>query len=128
MRAKGPSTITGPRTEAHWDAYTRALDVRLTPEDEAFINAQKVIALVNPDIVDVKPANAYDRSYLQKLLDNDRPGPAAAAPSARIPASSSAATAAASSRSRTRTMWVATSFSTSTARSGIRPTSASAFP
>ena len=39
-------------------------------KDEAFINAQKVIALVNPDIVDVKPANAYDRSFLQKLLDN----------------------------------------------------------
>jgi NitT/TauT family transport system substrate-binding protein len=38
-------------------------------KDEAFINAQKVIALVNPDIVDVKPANAYDRSFIQKLLD-----------------------------------------------------------
>ncbi|MFT3965279.1 MAG: aldo/keto reductase [Sphingobium sp.] len=32
------STITGPRTEAHWDSYVEALDVRLTAEDEAFIN------------------------------------------------------------------------------------------
>jgi NitT/TauT family transport system substrate-binding protein len=38
-------------------------------KDEAFINAQKVIALVNPDIIDVKPADAYDRSLLQKLLE-----------------------------------------------------------
>jgi NitT/TauT family transport system substrate-binding protein len=38
-------------------------------KDEAYINAQKVIALVNPDIIDVKPADAYDRSLLQKLLD-----------------------------------------------------------
>jgi len=33
------STITGPRTEAHWDSYIRALDVKLTGEDEAFIDA-----------------------------------------------------------------------------------------
>jgi ABC-type nitrate/sulfonate/bicarbonate transport system substrate-binding protein len=39
-------------------------------KDVAFVNAQKVIALVNPDIVDVKPSDANVRSYLQKLLDN----------------------------------------------------------
>lgn len=33
------STIAGPRTEAHWDSYIRALDVRLSQEDEALINA-----------------------------------------------------------------------------------------
>jgi ABC-type nitrate/sulfonate/bicarbonate transport system substrate-binding protein len=38
-------------------------------KDEAYINSQKVIALVNPDIIDVDPADAYDRSLLQKLLD-----------------------------------------------------------
>jgi NitT/TauT family transport system substrate-binding protein len=38
-------------------------------KDEAYINSQKVIALVNPDIIDVKPSDAYDRSLLQKLLD-----------------------------------------------------------
>ncbi|MDO6415593.1 aldo/keto reductase [Sphingomonas sp. BIUV-7] len=32
------STITGPRTEAHWDNYIGALDVTLTAEDEAFID------------------------------------------------------------------------------------------
>lgn len=32
------STITGPRTEAHWDSYIRALDVTLTAEDEALID------------------------------------------------------------------------------------------
>ncbi len=39
-------------------------------KDEAFINAQKVIATVNPDIIDVKISDAYDRSFLQKLVDN----------------------------------------------------------
>ncbi|MBS1097816.1 aldo/keto reductase [Gluconobacter sphaericus] len=30
--------IAGPRTEAHWESYCAALDVTLTPEDEAFID------------------------------------------------------------------------------------------
>ncbi|MCE4052513.1 aldo/keto reductase [Pseudomonas sp. Au-Pse12] len=33
------SAIVGPRTEAQWDAYTRALDVKISAEDEAFIDA-----------------------------------------------------------------------------------------
>lgn len=32
------SAITGPRTEAHWESYVEALDVRLTAQDEAFID------------------------------------------------------------------------------------------
>jgi aryl-alcohol dehydrogenase-like predicted oxidoreductase len=32
------STITGSRTEAHWDSYIDALNVTLSTEDEAFIN------------------------------------------------------------------------------------------
>lgn len=32
------SVISGPRTEAHWDGYLPALDVKLTAEDEAFID------------------------------------------------------------------------------------------
>lgn len=32
------STITGPRTQAHWDSYIGALDVKLNDADEAFIN------------------------------------------------------------------------------------------
>ncbi|WP_206238985.1 aldo/keto reductase [Novosphingobium terrae] len=32
------STITGPRTQAHWDSYIKALDVKLNDADEAFIN------------------------------------------------------------------------------------------
>ena len=32
------STITGPRTEAHWDSYIAALDVHLSADDEALIN------------------------------------------------------------------------------------------
>ncbi len=33
------SAICGPRTEAQWDSYLPALDVMLTAEDEAFIDA-----------------------------------------------------------------------------------------
>jgi aryl-alcohol dehydrogenase-like predicted oxidoreductase len=32
------SVIAGPRTEAHWDDYARALDYRFTAEDEALID------------------------------------------------------------------------------------------
>lgn len=32
------SAIAGPRTEEHWDGYARALDVRITAEDEAFVD------------------------------------------------------------------------------------------
>lgn len=33
------SAIVGPRTEEQWDAYTKALDVKITAEDEAFIDS-----------------------------------------------------------------------------------------
>ncbi|ULT73437.1 aldo/keto reductase [Pseudomonas sp. BC42] len=33
------SAIVGPRTEAQWDAYTRALAVQISAEDEAFIDS-----------------------------------------------------------------------------------------
>ena len=33
------SAIVGPRTEAQWDAYTRALHVHISAEDEAFIDS-----------------------------------------------------------------------------------------
>lgn len=33
------SAIVGPRTEAQWDAYTGALDVKINAEDEAFIDS-----------------------------------------------------------------------------------------
>ncbi|AUF96416.1 NADP-dependent oxidoreductase [Pseudomonas sp. 02C 26] len=33
------SAIVGPRTEAQWDAYAGALQVKITAEDEAFIDA-----------------------------------------------------------------------------------------
>ncbi|MGE8337365.1 aldo/keto reductase [Pseudomonas laurylsulfatiphila] len=33
------SAIVGPRTEAQWDAYTKAQAVKITAEDEAFIDA-----------------------------------------------------------------------------------------
>lgn len=33
------STITGPRTEEHWQGYIEALDAQLTPEDEAFVDS-----------------------------------------------------------------------------------------
>ena len=32
------SVLAGPRTEAHWDDYVRALDYRFTAEDEALID------------------------------------------------------------------------------------------
>ncbi|AIS12722.1 NADP-dependent oxidoreductase [Pseudomonas chlororaphis subsp. aurantiaca] len=33
------SAIVGPRTEAQWDAYTKALEVKISAEDEAFIDS-----------------------------------------------------------------------------------------
>ncbi|RWX81361.1 aldo/keto reductase [Neorhizobium lilium] len=33
------ATITGPRTEEHWDGYVRALDIRLDASDEALIDS-----------------------------------------------------------------------------------------
>ncbi|MGU9815770.1 aldo/keto reductase [Pseudomonas sp. LF135] len=33
------SAIVGPRTEAQWDAYTGALEVKISAEDEAFIDS-----------------------------------------------------------------------------------------
>ncbi|WP_345815138.1 aldo/keto reductase [Paraburkholderia sp. PREW-6R] len=33
------STIAGPRTLAHWDSYVQALDVKLTAEDERFVDS-----------------------------------------------------------------------------------------
>ncbi len=33
------AAITGPRTEAHWDSYIRALDVKIDAEDEAFVDS-----------------------------------------------------------------------------------------
>ncbi|KPB48840.1 aldo/keto reductase [Pseudomonas tremae] len=33
------SAIVGPRTEQQWDGYTKALAVKITPEDEAFIDS-----------------------------------------------------------------------------------------
>ncbi|MDZ3991794.1 hypothetical protein PspTeo4_12264 [Pseudomonas sp. Teo4] len=33
------SAIVGPRTEAQWDAYGGALEVKITAEDEAFIDS-----------------------------------------------------------------------------------------
>jgi aryl-alcohol dehydrogenase-like predicted oxidoreductase len=30
--------VAGPRTEAHWDDYVKALDVKFTKEDEAFVD------------------------------------------------------------------------------------------
>ncbi len=33
------SAIVGPRTEAQWDAYTKAQTVKITADDEAFINS-----------------------------------------------------------------------------------------
>ncbi|AJO78974.1 aldo/keto reductase [Pseudomonas sp. MRSN 12121] len=33
------SAIVGPRTEEQWDAYTKALDVKITAEDEAFVDS-----------------------------------------------------------------------------------------
>ena len=30
--------VAGPRTEAQWDDYVKALDVKFTAEDEAFVN------------------------------------------------------------------------------------------
>lgn len=32
------AAITGPRTEAHWDSYVKALDVKLDAEDEALVD------------------------------------------------------------------------------------------
>ena len=33
------SAIVGPRTEAQWDTYGGALDVKITAQDEAFVDS-----------------------------------------------------------------------------------------
>ena len=33
------SAIVGPRTEEQWDAYTKAQEVKISAEDEAFIDS-----------------------------------------------------------------------------------------
>ncbi|MNR56636.1 Aldo/keto reductase family protein [compost metagenome] len=33
------SAIVGPRTEAQWDTYIKALDVKITAEDEALVDS-----------------------------------------------------------------------------------------
>jgi aryl-alcohol dehydrogenase-like predicted oxidoreductase len=33
------AAITGPRTEAHWDGYVKALDVKIDAEDEALVDS-----------------------------------------------------------------------------------------
>lgn len=40
------SAITGPRTEAHWDGYIRALDVKLDADDEALVD--RLVATGHP--------------------------------------------------------------------------------
>ena len=40
------SVIAGPRTEAHWDDYVRALDYRFTAEDEALVD--RLVATGHP--------------------------------------------------------------------------------
>lgn len=37
--------------------------------DEAFNNARKTLAIINPDIIDVPVADAFDRSFLEKLVE-----------------------------------------------------------
>jgi hypothetical protein len=37
--------------------------------EEALLNAQKPIAIVNPDVIEVQPADVGDHSFLQKLVD-----------------------------------------------------------
>ena len=37
--------------------------------DEALLNAQKPIAIVNPDVIEVQPADVGDHTFLQKLVD-----------------------------------------------------------
>jgi hypothetical protein len=37
--------------------------------DEAFNNPRKTLAVINPDIIDVPVTDAFDRSFLQKLVD-----------------------------------------------------------
>ena len=65
MSSPQPTAKAKPNVEDFLQVGNRSLMWK----DEAYVNAQKVIALVNPDIVDVNPADAYDRSLLQKLLD-----------------------------------------------------------
>ena len=49
--------------------FTEIGNRSLTWGDEAFRNPQKAIAVINPDIIDVEVSDAFDRSFLQKLVD-----------------------------------------------------------
>lgn len=38
-------------------------------ERDAFLNAQKAIATVNPDIIEIEPEDAYNREFLDRLVE-----------------------------------------------------------
>lgn len=57
--------VTGPRVAEFQGVGNRSL----LWKDEIFTNGKKVLAAVNPDIIDVDNAKAQDASLLKKLLD-----------------------------------------------------------
>lgn len=59
------SVIAGPRTEEQWDSYIRALDFRLTAEDEALVDS-----LVKPGYASTHGyADPADTKPLRKVLE-----------------------------------------------------------
>lgn len=58
--------VTGPRVTEFQAVGNRSL----LWKDEIFTNGKKVLAAINPDIIDVDNASAQDMTLLQKLIDN----------------------------------------------------------
>jgi len=63
------AAITGPRTEAHWDNYIRALDVTIDAEDEAFVDS-----LVTPGHASTPGFNDPSHPVEGRVPRNSGPG------------------------------------------------------
>jgi ABC-type nitrate/sulfonate/bicarbonate transport system substrate-binding protein len=50
--------------------FTRIGNRDMYATEQAFVNPQKAIAVVNPDIIDVDITSAFDMSYLDTLVEN----------------------------------------------------------
>ena len=62
--------VAGPRTEAQWDGYAKALDCKITKEDEAFINESgRRPAIRRRPATTIRPIRSRGRHGLAERYD-----------------------------------------------------------
>jgi NitT/TauT family transport system substrate-binding protein len=64
------TTLAEPEARAQVENFTEIGNRSLMWTEEALVNAQKAIAVVNPDIIDVDMADVGNATFLQTLVDN----------------------------------------------------------